>query len=256
MLKMLKNLFYLSTFPLLFLLIAACEPEIAKPQKKEEKVSATTVYDKMNKNTYQAVKIGSQYWFLSNLDAKIYAVRKKVEVWELIDTINSYKPYNLSIANLIESKLDDTLAVQWPFNGVDSLTKKYGRMYTWYAVADARNICPSGWHVPTETEWDKMIDILGGDSLAGGKMKDTSNIEWNYPNLAEVNPYKLNVKSTGYRTEFGSYVNQGKFTFFWSSSSDPDDKEYAIAYAVYAHSKKIYKQPKSKKIAMSVRCVR
>jgi uncharacterized protein (TIGR02145 family) len=129
-------------------------------------------------------------------------------------------------------------------------------MYTWYAASDARNICPTGWHVPNESEWDKMIAILGGDSLAGSKMKDTSTIEWNYPNLAEVNQYNLKVKSTGYRSEFGSYVNQGKFTFFWSSTSDPDDKDYAIAYAVYAHSKKIYKHPKSKRIAMSVRCVR
>jgi len=137
-----------------------------------------------------------------------------------------------------------------------TIAKKYGRMYTWYAVADARNICPSGWHVPTEAEWDKMIEVLGGDSLAGGKMKDTSRIEWNYSNLSEVNSYNLNVKSTGYRTEYGAYVNQGNFTYFWSSSSDPDDKQLAIAYAVYAHSKKIYKQPKSKRIAMSVRCVR
>ncbi len=241
---------------LLYFFISSCEPEIATPKKKETSVSVTTVYDKLNKNTYQAVKIGNQYWFQTNLDAIIYARLKKVEIREVIDTINSNKPYNISIANLIESPANDTLAIQWPFNGVDSLTKKYGRMYTWYAAVDARNICPSGWHVPNEAEWDKMISILGGDTLAGGKMKDTSNIEWNSPNLAEANLYKLNVKSTGYRSEFGSYVNQGKFTFFWSSTSDPNDKEYGIAYAVYAHSKKIYKQPKSKRIAMSIRCVR
>jgi uncharacterized protein (TIGR02145 family) len=251
-----KKLTYSLISLIIINIIFGCEPEVAKPPKKEEKVTVSSVYDKMNKNTYQAVKIGAQYWFQSNLDSKIYAVRKKVEVWELIDTINSYTPYTTSIAYLNESPLDDTLAVQWPFNGYDSLTKKYGRMYTWYAASDARNICPTGWHVPNESEWDKMIAVLGGDSLAGGKMKDTSTIEWNYPNLAEVNQYNLKVKSTGYRSEFGSYVNQGKFTFFWSSSSDPDDKDYGIAYAVYAHTKKIYKQPKSKRIAMSIRCVR
>jgi uncharacterized protein (TIGR02145 family) len=250
-----KKLTYSLISLIIINIIFGCEPEVAKPPKKEEKVTVSSVYDKMNKNTYQAVKIGAQYWFQSNLDSKIYAVRKNINGNFYDDSIKCYKPYSTSIALLPEQPID-TLAVQWPFNGYDSLTKKYGRMYTWYAASDARNICPTGWHVPNESEWDKMIAVLGGDSLAGGKMKDTSTIEWNYPNLAEVNQYNLKVKSTGYRSEFGSYVNQGKFTFFWSSSSDPDDKDYGIAYAVYAHTKKIYKQPKSKRIAMSIRCVR
>jgi len=242
-------------FTLLYFFISSCEPEIATPKKKETSVSVISVKDTDKKSIYSAVKIGDQYWFQSNLNSTIYTILKEIEGRKYIDTIKSYKPYSSSIAFLPETPLD-TLAVQWPFNGVDSLTKRYGRMYTWYAAVDGRNICPAGWRVPNEAEWDKMISILGGDTLAGGKMKDTSNIEWNSPNLAEANLYKLNVKSTGYRSEFGSYVNQGKFTFFWSSTSDPNDKEYGIAYAVYAHSKKIYKQPKSKRIAMSIRCVR
>ena len=252
---MLKELLYVFSFSVIIILISACEPEIAKPPKKTTSVNVISVNDRYKRNIYSAVKIGNQYWFQGNLNTLVYTAMKNINGRNYDDTINCYKPYSTSIVNLTDSPID-TLAAQWPFNGVDSLAKKYGRMYTWFAVADARNICPSGWHVPTEAEWDKMIEVLGGDSLAGGKMKDTSRIEWNYPNLAEVNSYNLNVKSTGYRTEFGSYVNQGKFTFFWSSSSDPDDKELAIAYAVYAHSKKIYKQPKSKRIAMSVRCVR
>ena len=251
-----KKLTYSLISLIIINIIFGCEPEIAKPPvKPAATITSTSVTDRYNKNTYKAVKIGNQYWFQGNLNAEIYTVLKKIETNLYIDSIRHYKPNSYSIVN-INTSTTDTLAVQWPFNGYDSLTKKYGRMYTWYAASDARNICPAGWHVPNEVEWDKMIAVLGGDSLAGGKMKDTSTIEWNYPNLTEVNPYNLNVKSTGYRSEFGSYVNQGKFTFFWSSTSDPDDKDYGIAYAVYAHTKKIYKQPKSKRIAMSIRCVR
>lgn len=236
-----------------FLSLISCEDQVIK-KKKPTSTNIITVKDSDRKTTYSAIKIGNQYWFQSNLNSAIYTVLNNIDGKYFIDSINCYRPYTNSIANL--TNLHDTLAVQWPFNGQDTLVKKYGRMYTWYAATDARNICPSGWHVPNEAEWDKMIEILGGDSLAGGKMKDTSTIEWNEPNLAEVNSYNLKVKSTGYRTEFGSYVDQGLFTFFWSSSSDPEDKDYGIAYAVYAHSKKIYKQSKSKRIAMSVRCVR
>ncbi len=251
-----NKLLYYSTSLLILFFSLACEPEIAKPPKKAAPtVSTTSVTDRFNKNTYSAVKIGTQFWFQGNLNSIIYTVKKNIKGNYFDDSIKCYNPYSISIASLPEQPID-TLAVQWPFNGYDSLAKKFGRMYTWYAASDARNICPAGWHVPNEAEWDKMISLIGGDSLAGGKMKDTSNIEWNSPNLAEVNQYNLNVKSTGYRSEFGSYVNQGKFTFFWSSTSDPDDKDYGIAYAVYAHSKKIYKQPKSKRIAMSIRCVR
>lgn len=250
-----KKLINISIYCLLIFMSTSCEPEIAKPPKKQTSVNVISVNDRYKRNIYSAVKIGTQYWFQGNLNTSVYTTQKYDNGRYYDDTIKTYLPNNFSLLNLPGEPFD-TLACQWPFNGVDTLAKKYGRMYTWYAVADARNICPAGWHVPTEAEWDKMIEVLGGDSLAGGKMKDTSNIEWNYPNLAEVNTYKLNVMSTGYRTEFGSYVNQGRFTFFWSSSSDPDDKELAIAYAVYSHSKKIYKQPKSKRIAMSIRCVR
>lgn len=248
------------TYSLLSLIITTiffgCKPEVAKPPVKPAPViPSTSVTDRFYKNTYKAIKIGNQFWFQDNLNSIIYTVQRNENGRYFDDSIKSYKPYSTSIAFLPESPLD-TLAVQWPFNGYDSLSKKYGRMYTWYAASDARNICPAGWHVPNTSEWDKMIAVLGGDSLAGGKMKDTSTIEWNSPNLSEVNPYNLKVKSTGYRSEFGSYVNQGKFTFFWSSTSDPDDKDYGIAYAVYSHTKKIYKQSKSKRIAMSIRCIR
>ena len=49
----------------------------------------------------------------------------------------------------------------------------YGNLYNWYAVHDSRNIAPDGWHVPTDAEWQTLVDFLGGNTLAGGKMKST-----------------------------------------------------------------------------------
>lgn len=242
-------------FFMLFFLISGCQPEVIKKNKPSSSISVINVTDYYARNKYTAVKIGKLYWFQKNLNAQIYTVFKKVLSGSNIDSIHSYKPYSISIIDL-PTLPTDTLAAQWPYKGTDSLTKKYGRMYTWYAASDARNVCPSGWHVPTANEWDDMISYMGSDSLAGGKLKDTSNTLWNYPNLAEFNVFKFNAKPTGYRSEFGSYLNEGKFSFFWSSTSDPDDKEYAICYVLYAHSKKIIKRRISKRAAMAIRCVR
>ena len=49
----------------------------------------------------------------------------------------------------------------------------YGNLYNWYAVDDSRDVCPEGWHVPTDEEWIVLTDYLGGESVAGGKMKET-----------------------------------------------------------------------------------
>ncbi len=247
-----SSLFYL----LLFLLfhLTSCEDKPV-PVVKTPKIATTTVEDNYY-NKYNAVKIGTLYWFKENLRGNIYSKYLKLPSgYEVSDTINPIRPYDVSIAYTMLVPVD-TLAAQWPFNGKDTEIKKYGRMYTWYAASDERNVCPRGWHVPSETEWDNMIKLFGGDSLAGAKLKDTSNIEWNSPNVAEYNEYKFNAKATGYRTEFGSYINQGKFAFFWSSTADPDDVNNGIAYALYAQGSKVYKVKKSKRVGMAIRCVR
>lgn len=59
-----------------------------------------------------------------------------------------------------------------PTNG-----EKYGKLYNWYAVADPRGLCPSGWHVPSDAEWTALTDYLGGNELAGMKMKSTNGWE-------------------------------------------------------------------------------
>ena len=143
---MLKKLLYLFSLSLIILFISACETEIAKPPKKQTSVNVISVNDRYKRNIYSAVKIGNQYWFQGNLNTLVYTVMKNVNGRNYDDTINCYKPYSTSIVNLTDLPID-TLAAQWPFNGVDSLAKKYGRMYTWYAVADERNICPAGWQI-------------------------------------------------------------------------------------------------------------
>jgi uncharacterized protein (TIGR02145 family) len=54
----------------------------------------------------------------------------------------------------------------------------YGYLYNWYAASDSRKLCPTGWHVPSDVEWTELETLLGGSSVAGGKLKSTSTL-WN-----------------------------------------------------------------------------
>ena len=111
----------------------------------------------------QTVTIGSQTWTAKNLDVatfrngEIIPEAKTDEEWQAAG-------YNKQPA-WCYYKND-------PKNGT-----KYGKLYNWYAVVDARGLAPAGWHVPTDEEWTVLSTFLGGEDVAGKKMKSTSG--WN-----------------------------------------------------------------------------
>ena len=95
---------------------------------------------------------------------------------------------------------------------------KYGLLYNWYAATDVRNICSAGWHIPTEVELDELGAYLGGDSIAGGKLKDTGLTYWNPTNIGATNEAGFNGRGAGYRSEVtGLFASLGAFMYFWSS---------------------------------------
>ncbi len=105
----------------------------------------------------QTVTIGSQVWTSKNLDVSTY--RNGDVIPEVQDTA--------SWANLKTGA--------WCYYENDSANgKKYGKLYNWYAVNDPRGLAPKGYHIPTDEEWKKLSDYLGGESEAGAKMKSTS----------------------------------------------------------------------------------
>lgn len=155
-------------------------------------------------NSYTSVKIGSQVWMVQNLRTTKY------RNGELIGTTT---PDSLDTRNEINPKY------QWVYKGYEDKVAKYGRLYTWNAVSDSRNIAPTGWHVATQEDWNKLIDYLGGAEIAGGKLKDTSLINWNSPNKGATNESGFTAVSTGYRAETGYFFNLfGYRTYWWTST--------------------------------------
>ena len=94
----------------------------------------------------------------------------------------------------------------------------YGKLYNWYAVNDSRGLAPEGWHIPTDDEWTTLTNYLGGEDVAGGKMKSIGTAYWNSPNTDATNESGFSVLPGGYRNYVGSFYDVRLNAFFWSAT--------------------------------------
>lgn len=96
----------------------------------------------------------------------------------------------------------------------------YGKLYNWYAVNNTANggIAPVGYKVPTDAEWTVLTDFLGGNAIAGGKMKETGLCHWSNPNIDATNDSLFTGLPGGYRDYGGYYNNINNYGWWWSST--------------------------------------
>ena len=154
---------------------------------------------------YSTVQIGSQCWFAENLCTTIYLNGDSIPQTSAIG-IGAATSGAMAIYN------DDLMA-----------QTASGGLYNWYAVEDARGLCPSGWHVPTDAEWTILTDHLGGESVADGQMKTTYGwgIGSNGTNSSGFSGLPGGgrwVNAIGNFTGFGYFLNAGTNGYWWSSS--------------------------------------
>lgn len=157
-----------------------------------------TVED-LDGNIYKTVFIGNQEWMEGNLKTKRYSDGSPIpNVIQASDWVNlsngAYCDYNNEQGNV----------------------GSYGRFYNAYAVSDSRNVCPSGWHVPSLAEWDILIDNLGGENVAGGKMKSKGTVEegsgeWHSPNTGATNSSGFTALPGGSRFDAGDFRDLHSF---------------------------------------------
>lgn len=175
-------------------------------------------------------------------------------------TTSNLKTAHFSNGDTIYSgrNLDDISAMSQPkfffYVNNDSLSsmKKYGRLYTFYVIDDARNVCPAGWHVPTKNDWDTLKKYLGGQEVAGGKLKSTGS--WTSPNAGADNSTYFAAIPAGFREPEEVYAEVGKTAIFWTPS--PDTANRAWAYYVKYNYPSLFQAPFEKNKAFSVRCKR
>lgn len=175
-------------------------------------VTCGTVSDGDN-NVYRTITIGTQVWMAENLRTTKY------RNGDAIAEVTS----NLEWGNLTSG----AYCTYENTTSMDNIATS-GRLYNWFAVSDSRNIAPTGWHVATDDDWTTVATLLGGTSIAGGKMKEIGNIHWNSPNTGASNISGFTALPSG-RREYtdGSFINTGFNGFWWTSSPyNPDYSWY------------------------------
>lgn len=96
----------------------------------------------------------------------------------------------------------------------------YGKMYNWYAVNDPRGLAPVGYHVPSEAEYTILNNYLGGQSVAGGALKEIGITHWNSPNTGATNSSEWTGLPGGIRSQDGSFIVRGLTGYWWTSTAN------------------------------------
>ena len=186
-------------------------------------------------NYYNIVAIGSQVWMAENLKATKY---------------NN----GVDIPNVTDNSTWDALttpAFAWYNN--DILNKSvYGALYNWYTVETGK-LCPLGWHIPTDAQLTQLTNYVGGESVAGGKLKETGTTHWNSPNEGATDEYGFTSLPGGTRLLNGVFYSIGGIGSWWSSSDTLST--YAFHRFVWNNDIRFSRIYDSKTDGFSVRCL-
>ncbi len=229
---------FLSSFVIVFVLI--CQLAVLSSCKKDDSGTpsnpASGFVTDIDGNVYQTVTIGTQVWMKENLKVSKYRNGDPIptnltdDAWNSTTT-GAYAIYNNDVAN----------------------NTTYGKLYNWYAVADSRNLCPAGWHVPSDAEWTTLENYLGDSSVAGGKLKSTSNL-WNTPNTGATNESGFFGLPGGNRLVNGTYNFIGYYGDWWSSTEN--STTFVWSRGLYYYYGLSYRNSGYKQGGFSVRCIR
>ena len=187
----------------------------------------------------QEIKIGAQIWADKNLD---------VSTFRNGDTIVEAR------SNEDWARLGKEKKPAWCYYQNDIANgKKYGKMYNWFAVNDPRGLAPKGWHVPSDAEWIKLIEVLGGEVGVGLKMKSTDGweIDGNGTNSSNFSALPGGIRDMG-----GIFIFIGQSGYWWSKTEYQD--EFAWSRSLFYKNNDLVKfaRAKKKESGISVRCIK
>lgn len=237
--------------------------KVKQPKMELVLTDQNTVTD-IEGNTYSTVAIGNQLWMAENL---------RVTHYRNGDSI----PTGLTYSEWLYSYETDQDAYSvYPYDQIEGINSeeevldKYGALYNWYAVIDHRRLCPAGWDVPTDREWQTLIDHLAGESSAGGKLKSInikkdSQPGWNSPNTGATNETGFSALPGGrilsvpslrdpYRQGKAQATSIGNEGFWWSSTGFSALNAYLLH--MEPNSSYINRYITGKNFGYSVRCVK
>lgn len=199
----------------------------------------------------QTVTIGAQTWMLKNLDVNSYSDGTTIP--EVTDPT--------AWSNL-------TTGAWCYFSNNPNNNTEYGKLYNWYAVAGIydsasftnpslrKQLAPAGYHVPSKTEWVTLSTFLGGDAVAGAKMKEAGTTHWNSPNTGSTNSSGFTGLPGGNRENYdGVFYNLGKYGGWWGSTQGTYYNSEAYSNFLFLDKDQLTTHEESKRYGYSVRCL-
>jgi uncharacterized protein (TIGR02145 family) len=189
-----------------FVLIVLLSSFLSIPSvAQEENANAGMPVRDIDGNVYRVIMTESGVWMADNLKALSY---------------NDGKPIPI-IRDRKQWEKTKTPAFGFYSNDV-KYTEIYGAIYNWYAVSTGK-ICPKGWHVPTEEEWNDMMDYAGSSQKSGdnpAKLKEKGTTHWKAPNTGATNEIFFNALPAGEVSYFNTDAEPGTMTNWWTSTED------------------------------------
>lgn len=201
-------------------------------------VDSTGTVTDVDGRVYSTVKIGAQWWMSENLKVQRYRNGDDIP---RVESGPSWGQLNSGAMCVYDNEISNYVT--------------YGALYNSFAVSDGRDIAPVGWHVPTQAEWQALVDYLGGEMVAGTKLKETGNTHWlgGYPYAS--NESGFNALPGGFRNFDGSvYYALGNDADFWTST--PFDTMTAWGFALYNTDTEVHSNYADKRFGASIRCVK
>jgi uncharacterized protein (TIGR02145 family) len=188
-------------------------------------------------NTYHTVIIGTQTWMVENLKTTKYNDGTLIS---LVSDDNEWSNLN-------------TGAYCWYDSDSSANAETFGALYNWTA-AHSSKLAPSGWHVATDQDWTTLTTYLGGESVAGGKLKEKGTHNWLSPNTGATNEVGFSAVPAGYRSTDGTFTDLGVSGDWWTSTTVNDMN--AWFRGVGNNLTNVSRVELSKKLGLSVRCLK
>lgn len=186
---------------------------------------------------YSTIKVGNDIWMAENLAVSHYNDGTP------IPTVTNYDQWIITLSP----------AMRW-YDNNEAKYRQYGALYNWYVVETGK-LCPVGWHVSTEKEWDLLAWTLGGNSVAGNKLRAKGNGLWKPSENIGIDLIGFNALPAGFVHDFkGKTSSLGKYASFWTS--DEYSRAFGWGRSIHINYPELRRLNDGKKGGFSVRCVK
>jgi uncharacterized protein (TIGR02145 family) len=204
----------------------------------QEKVNSTKAMQEQAEK-YDTVIIGNQIWMSKNLDVNNFRNGDEIPYAE---TAEEWK------------KAAKTQSPAWCYYDNDEANgKKYGKLYNWYAVNDARGLAPKGWEIPSKNDWETLKKELGNIIVHANKLMNSTEGF----NQSGTNTTGFNAMAAGGRFNLAEFKNKSEGTYFWSATTEANDYDgVKRAFLLMLNTELPMITAYPLKYGLSVRCIK